>query len=126
MDVSEKRGLLRDRAAQLIRSGTCWRTAAEIGRTPEQLNQWVEEGALFGLPAASGRVFPGYAFDFNLRPLPGLAPVLEALAERDPWRVAAWFESTSSFLDGQRPRELLATSPDAVLRAAEDRGAERE
>ncbi len=40
------------------------------------------------------------------------------LAGYDPELLAAWFDSTSRFLGGKRPRELLTTEPAKVIAAA--------
>jgi hypothetical protein len=40
------------------------------------------------------------------------------LGKISDWRIAAWFESSNAWLDNRRPREVLATAPDAVIAAA--------
>jgi hypothetical protein len=65
-------------------------------------------------------MIPRYALGDDLRPLPGLTPVLPLLEGYTGERLASWFESPSSFLGGARPREILATDPSRVLAAARD------
>jgi len=50
---------------------------------------------------------------------PGSRRVLAELAPLlDGWQLAAWFVRGSTWLDGQRPLDLLAGQPDRVLAAA--------
>jgi hypothetical protein len=47
-----------------------------------------------------------------------MAPVLSALGNISPWRIAAWFESRNAWLGDRLPRELITTEPQLVLEAA--------
>jgi len=61
---------------------------------------------------------------FQFSPVqPALGPAArQVLAELAPlldgWQLAAWFVRGSTWLDGQRPLDLLAAQPDRVLAAA--------
>ena len=44
--------------------------------------------------------------------------ILAVLAGYDPELLAGWFDSTSRFLGGKRPRELVANEPAKALAAA--------
>ena len=57
-------------------------------------------------------------FDRDFAPRPAIGEVMRILDPISACGLAAFFESTSSFLNGRRPRELLATDPEAVIAAA--------
>lgn len=61
---------------------------------------------------------PRYALGADFHPLPVIKDILTVLADYDADLLAAWFDSTSRFLGGQRPREIVATVPADVLAAA--------
>ncbi|MDN8615684.1 hypothetical protein [Variovorax ginsengisoli] len=62
--------------------------------------------------------YPKYALGAELRPLPVIKEILAVLAGHHPALLAGWFDSTSRFLGGMRPRELVATDPLRVVAAA--------
>lgn len=115
------------RALQAVLENGEWLTADEIGERGRfsasnlaaPANRWKQEGKIFALPYQGQDRFPRYGLDEAFRPVPGLEPVLKALGPISPWRIAAWFESTNSWLSSQRPRERLDSDPVGVLRAAE-------
>jgi hypothetical protein len=45
-------------------------------------------------------------------------------AAKDGWSLAFWFAAVNSFLDDERPQDVLATDPDRVIAAANDEVAE--
>lgn len=104
-----------------------WLTAEEIGErgkfSPSNLaapaNRWKQEGKIFAVPYQGQDRFPRYGLDEAFRPLSGLEPVLKLFGPISPWRIAVWFESTNAWLDNHRPRELLGSEPEKVLRATE-------
>lgn len=116
----EKRGIER------VLQGVEWSTVAEIGarRAPGTANphgtisRWRHAGAVFGIDHGGRKIYPAYVFDGSLQPLPAVRKVLEILEGYEPFRIAAWFESTNAFLGGRRPREVIGTDPDAVVAAA--------
>jgi len=83
-----------------------------LGVTRATLANWRRNGRILGLPHGSERklVYPRWQFDPK-RPthlLPGLAEVLAASKEREPWGVADLLTAPTPSLDGQRPIERLA------------------
>lgn len=90
--------------------------------TTDDLDQWLRERKVFALERDGQRYFPSYAFDSSYRPLSAVAGVLGILKDfyRNDESVAAWFESTSSFLGGARPRELVASDPERTMACAQD------
>lgn len=103
-------------------SGTRWLTAGQVARlasvTEEEVAGWVRDAKLFEIKRGGQAVYPEYAFDLEWRLVPALGFVLAIQEGRAGVFMAAWFESRSSFLGGQRPREILASDPDRVVAAA--------
>jgi hypothetical protein len=114
-------------AIQAILEHGVWLTAQQIGELGHfsksnfaaPANRWKNERKLFAVAYDGQDRFPRYALDENYRPLPAVAAILLVLGSISDWRIAAWFESSNAWLDHRRPREVLATSPDAVIAAAE-------
>ena len=120
---------LRRTAVDRILTCSEWLSTQQVGlrANPNTTNphtapgRWIKEGKLFAIDHAEGRLFPAYAFDESGRPLKAMQEIIGILVGYTPMRLASWFESTSSTLDGHRPRELLATEPDRVIEAARSR-----
>ncbi|MCP3705566.1 hypothetical protein M3I54_00915 [Paraburkholderia sp. CNPSo 3274] len=73
---------------------------------PLQAERWKQEGQLFSVRHGQGEYFPSYGLDPDrqYRPLATLARVLRVFDEtKDGWRLAFWFASVNSWLDGRRP-----------------------
>lgn len=117
---------LQQRAVDAVLNGTVWLTSTEVGTRvdPKAANKHaltsrlLKEGRVFAIERGGHNQFPSYAFDSQGNPIPAMREVLGILAGYSPFRIASWFESTSSQLGGQRPREVLATVPEAVIAAA--------
>ncbi|MBT2304459.1 hypothetical protein J7E70_28930 [Variovorax paradoxus] len=118
---------LEKRAIDAVLQGTEWSSAAEIGQRLDAkaanphaaVSRWQQSGRIFGIDHRGKKIYPAYIFDATWQPLPAVKTIL-AVLEDSPFRVAAWFESTNSFLGGKRPREVIASAPEAVVAAAED------
>lgn len=123
-DITER---MRHAAAMRIAAGTSWLTARQLfqrlGREPSHapsiLGRWLRQGRTFALSCRGVRVYPAYAFEGSGQPIRCLREVLCCLAGDEPVAIAAWFESRSSYLDGQRPRELIASHAARVVVAAQ-------
>lgn len=105
--------ILEQRSIAAVLSGTTWRTVEEVGA-----QEWLQAMSVFAIEHEGRRLVPFYAFDPSGEPYSVLAQVIDILAGYKPFRLASWFESTSSMLGGRRPRELLASDPQAVIAAA--------
>lgn len=118
---------MRAKAVELVMNGTSWLTAtelfAELPKKPSNahtvLARWLEQGRIFAMEKSGVRIYPRYAFDAMVEPVPLLKEVLKVLAGRSPFQTASWFESPSNYLDGKRPREVLETNGLAVVTAAQ-------
>lgn len=108
-----------------------WLTAEQIcslakhdkGSGNSQLQKWLGSGEMFAVNHQGIDYFPAYGFDQQdtFRPLTSMAKVIETLGQsKDSWGLAYWFASSNSFLGGQRPQDLLAVDPEAVVAAAMD------
>ena len=127
---------LQDGAVRLILSGTDWIEHPEAHENPvraslgeesrtEKLIDLCDSPKVFCIDLQGRTLFPRYAFDRKGLLLPVIGEVMKLLGGRTGWQLAAWFESTSSVLDGQRPREVLQCSPERVLAAAKEHAAGR-
>ena len=65
-------------------------------------------------------MYPLYAFAHDFTPLPVVSGVMVILHRCSNEALASWFESTSDFLGGSRPRELVRVQPALILAAAKD------
>ncbi len=110
-----------------VMSGTEWLAStdlySELQTNPldgdAMLARWLAHGQLFALERDGLQIAPRYAFNSALEPVPSLREVLKMMQGRSPFQIAAWFESTSSFLAGKRPREVLLQDGAAVVMAAQ-------
>jgi len=125
--LDEMRARLMQRTVDAVLGGTEWLTAAEVGALadPSAANRHayasrlIKDGKVFAIERSGVKRYPRYAFDPLGNPLPALREVLRIFAGQSAFRVASWFESTSSTLGGRRPRELLEAEPVAVIFAAQ-------
>ncbi|WP_218511776.1 hypothetical protein [Variovorax sp. dw_308] len=126
--MSALRVKLEARAIQAVMTGTEWLTDAEIGQLvyPKVFNaratvkRWLANGRIFGIDHRGKKLYPLYAFDATWQPLPAVKEILSVLGGLEPFMLACWFDSASLMLSGKRPREVIASNPDAVLAAAKD------
>ncbi len=111
-----------------VYQGCEWLTADEVGKLgghgkanpAAAAHRWKEQGLVFALRRSNRDMYPRYVFSDDFKPLPVIKQVLKEFGDASAARVAAWFESRSSFLDGKRPRELLVSDPARVVLAAKD------
>lgn len=128
-----RRAQMNANAFRAIYAGTEWLTAAELGTQLGQLtgkhpanpsaqaSRWKTHGEIFAIEHDGKDRYPRYGFGVNWRPVPAMKEVIKLLSGSDPLRLAAWFESTSSFLGGKRPREVIQQgNGDEVIAAARD------
>lgn len=122
-----RRARLEAQAHRAILTGTEWLTASQIAElaqlgsgNPAGISRWKQQGRIFAIRRDGKDYYPRYGLDDDFHPLPALKDVIRALPHYSHERLAGWFESGSGYLDGQRPRELLATDPQRVLEAARD------
>lgn len=123
-----KRLKLEARGRELIRTGTQWLTVGQLqtltqgtaASTAGVHKDWEDPAQLLWIEFDGVNVCPRYAFDKDMTLRPVIAEVLALFAGWKPLAIVGWFESTSSFLSGNRPRELLGTDPAMVVEAARD------
>lgn len=75
---------------------------------------------LFTVSQNNMTLMPAFQLSEDGTPLPPVAAVLAALAPAglEPWATWTWFASTSPWLDGAEPLQLLDSEPERVIRAA--------
>ncbi|TSE00434.1 hypothetical protein FOS14_08440 [Skermania sp. ID1734] len=78
------------------------------------------QGALVAIARGNHILFPGFQFDRDGRPLPVIRQ-LRDLASEAGWSEAGivqWLCAPTTYLNGRRPVDLLATDPERVLETA--------
>lgn len=117
-------------AAEAILQGSEWLSAIQVGELAQRsasnpaalANRWKKESKLFSISWRGKDWYPRYAFDDVIQPRRVIAEVIELFgAEMDPWRIAAWFESSNAWLGGSKPRDLM-NEPERVVAAARRKG----
>ena len=124
--VDMKRARLEAQALRAIRHGTEWLTVAEVVELADlgpanpigTVSRWKQQGRIYALRQGGKDYYPKYALGADFRPLPVIKEIMAVLAGWEPELLAGWFDSTSRFLGGKRPRELVASEPAWVLAAA--------
>jgi len=120
-----------NRARDAVLTEGDWLTGEQVcalarfdeGAASTQLAKWLCGGEIFAVNHQGIDYFPAYGFDrqSSFRPMTSMAKVIETLGQsKDGWGLAYWFASSNSFLGGQRPQDLLAVDPQAVIAAAMD------
>jgi hypothetical protein len=119
-----------DAKSTIVRSGD-FLPAGEIAKLADyssknpstQPNKWKKDGAIFAIQHKGIDYFPLYALnpDGNYRPYRALSEILRVFGEvKNAWGIAFWFAGLNSFLDDQRPQDLLAGQSELVIAAARD------
>jgi hypothetical protein len=88
-----------------------------------QPNKWKRNRTIFAIEHKGDDFFPLHALDpdDNYRPRKEIAEILSIFGDsKDGWGLAFWFAGLNSFLDDERPQDLLAVAPDRILAAAKD------
>ena len=91
-----------------------------------QPNKWKRNREIFAIQHGREDYLPVYGLDpSDHRPRREMAEILKVFGEaKDGWGLAFWFAGLSSFLDDERPQDVLATDPKLVIAAAKDEMAE--
>jgi hypothetical protein len=87
-----------------------------------QPNKWKRNRDIFAIQHGRDDYFPLYALNpDDHRPRKQMAEILRIFAAaKDGWGLAFWFAALNSFLDYERPQDVLAIDPDRVIAAAKD------
>jgi hypothetical protein len=122
MMVDAKSAILN--SGDLLPAGEIAKLAGYSANNPSaQPNKWKRDGAIFAIHHKGTDYFPIYALnpDENYRPYKAVADILRVFGDtKDSWGLAFWFAGLNSFLDDQRPQDLLAADPERVIDAAKD------
>jgi hypothetical protein len=87
-----------------------------------QPNKWKRNRDIFAIQHGRDDYFPLYALNpDDHRPRKQMAEILRVFGDaKDGWGLAFWFAALNSFLDDERPQDVLALDPDRVIAAAKD------
>jgi hypothetical protein len=78
-----------------------------------------ERIAIFSVDKDGEPVYPAFQFDDVGTPLPVIAEILgQVSSAARGWALLSWFNAKNTLLLGYRPREIVASRPDDVCRAA--------
>jgi hypothetical protein len=93
-----------------------------IGCSKAQLNGWQHDGRIFAIEDGGNVYFPLYAFSQGeTHPSLTVSTVLKIFGDtKSGWVVALWFAAANSFLNDERPQDVLATDPQRVVAAAKN------
>jgi hypothetical protein len=93
-----------------------------------QPNKWKRNREIFAIQHGREDYVPLYGLDpGDHRPRKEMAEILKVFGDaKDGWGLAFWFAGLNSFLDDERPQDVLATDPERVIAAAKDEMAEFE
>lgn len=124
--VDMSRARLEAKAARAIQKSTEWLTAAQIATLANlpianpiaAVGRWKKQGRIFALRRDGKNYYPRFALGSDYRPVPVVRDVIKVLADYHPELLAGWFDSTSHFLGGRRPRDVIAEEPAKVLAGA--------
>lgn len=86
-------------------------SASDLSR---QLNKWKRNREIFAIHHGREDYLPVYGLDpGDHRPHKEMAEVLNIFGEaKEGWGLAFWFAALNSFLDDERPQDVLATDPE--------------
>lgn len=98
---------------------------ALLGIDQNTLMAWREDKRLLGVwhETNTAWLYPDFQFDQNglIEHMPRILAVFDKYYShvwKDTWGIVEWFLSPHALLDDRRPMDLMATSPQFVLRAA--------
>lgn len=96
------------------------RRAHSVAKNPSATTtRWASQGKIFNVSWDGAAVYLGFQFDDEGQPLPVVAEVLATVGDRlAGWELALWFTGDSSWLDDDRPVDVLRTAPADVVEAA--------
>ena len=91
-----------------------------------QPNKWKRNREIFAIQHGRDDFLPLYGLDpVDHRPRKEMAEILNVFGDaKDGWGLAFWFAGLNSFLDDERPQDVLVTDPGRVIAAARDEMAE--
>lgn len=124
-----QRGMQGRATSRLLSSGE-WITAEDIARLGHRSSRnahalacrWTKKGLIFSIQHEGTRLYPSYALDpaAGYTPKAALHTLITVLPDGDRagWRLAFWFDSPNSYLNGRRPKHCLDSRLTELLRAA--------
>ena len=87
-----------------------------------QPNRWKRARQIFAVSHKGIDLYPLYALnrDQEFRPLPIVGEVLGLFGDtKTGWETAFWFASVNSYLGSKKPKDVLRSNPEGVLKAAQ-------
>jgi hypothetical protein len=123
-DSAELDAIMLDHAKRVAINSKSYLLANDIAKLTglggAHLEQWKRDKLIFAFNHGGVDYFPAYALDpHNGKPYAAVAKILEIFGgENSGWGCAFWFEGVNGRLGGKAPKDLIATDPDLVIKAA--------
>lgn len=82
-------------------------------------NTWKRRNKIFAISNKGKNLYPRYCLDDAWQPLPVVKAILDIFDNcKSGWSLAYWFGTPNSWLNGEKPKDRLATDSKAVIKAA--------
>jgi hypothetical protein len=83
-------------------------------------NRWKKAEKVFAITSGNKDLFPEYIFGDDGKPLLAVSTILKCFDNKKSiFKIALWFASNNSWLDGKAPKDILCKDASAVINAAE-------
>jgi hypothetical protein len=120
----DAKSALRNRLFETIPSVDARTWSSRRGNTGENasaaLGKHRSNGRLFAVDRGGSLFYPEFQFTEDDLPRPIMKDLLATVpADARGWPLLSWFDAPNAHLDGRKPREVVASRPDKVLKAAQ-------
>ena len=108
------------RSVSFVDSATWAKARGNRSNPSAALGKYKRKGRIFSVRSGKRDLYPAFQFaDNTVEPLPIIEEILQAVPkEAQGWPLLSWFEAKNVLLSDRKPSQVLASEPDAVLRAA--------
>lgn len=122
-DPFQKAIEVREKLRQSVRftNSATWAKARGVRSNPSAaLGKYKQKRRIFSVRSGRSDLYPTFQFgENNAEPLPIIEAILKVVPkEAQGWPLLSWFEAKNVLLNDRKPSEVLASDPNAVLRAA--------
>jgi hypothetical protein len=76
---------------------------------------WEAKKEIFSIPSAEGALYPLFAFDAQMKPLPIIKAILTELEGDDPYAIASWFTMKNDWITEIVAGTAAAAAPMCTL-----------
>jgi hypothetical protein len=84
------------------------------------LGKYKKQDRVFAVSSGRKHLYPVFQFSKDAEPLPVMAEILARVPKKSQdWALLSWFSARNRLLGGQKPCDVVADDPKAVLKAAD-------